>query len=130
MHRVATTHKSQQNAGYTLQELRKARRYPLSASVHFSWLDSDGKLQQSEGVSRDLGMRGIFVLATGAPSVGTYVELDAYLPATHPGKAQRLHAKGKVLRVEQQGRVTKGFAAEVLFQPEPREAVLAPAAVQ
>lgn len=102
-------------------ELRKAKRYQLNAPVLFSCQRSGGKLLVSEGVSRDISMRGIFVLAADAPAVGMYIELDAYLPASSgQGRTVKLHAEGRVLRVEAQGGPATGFAAEVFFQSEPQ----------
>ena len=114
-------------------ELRKARRYQLNAPVLFSCQRSGGKLQVSEGVSRDISMRGIFVLAADAPAVGAHIELDAYLPAVSgQGRTVKLHAEGRVLRVEVQGAPATGFAAEVSFQPEPEsgDTILSPTKIQ
>jgi hypothetical protein len=108
------------NGGSTVQEFRKVKRYKLSAPVLFLWERSDGKLQESQGVTRDISMRGIFVLTAKVPEVGAYIELDAYLPAvSERGKTAKLHAEGRVLRVEALG-ATTGFAAEAFFQTEPQ----------
>ena len=116
-----------------MPELRKAKRYQLSAPVLFLWERSDGKLQESEGVTRDISMRGIFVLTARVPEVGAYIELDAYLPAANGReKTVKLHGEGRVLRVEAQGARRMGFTAEVFFQPEPQseETVLGPTKIQ
>ena len=107
-------------SGATVQEFRKANRYQLSAPVLFTWQRSDGKFQASEGVTRDISMRGIFVLAAEVPEVGAYIEVDAHLPAlSGRGRTVKLHGGGRVLRVEKQLRPVGGFAAEVFFQSEP-----------
>lgn len=112
-------------------ESRKAKRFQLSAFVLFSWRRSDGTYQEAEGVTRDISMRGIFVLAANVPEMGANIELYAYLPAlSEQGKVTKLHADGRILRVEQQGATGKGFAAEGFFQLDPPDTDLAPTALQ
>ena len=138
MLRTANSDASQRNGGPTVHERRKAKRYQLSAPVFFSWERSDGKLQACEGVTRDICMRGIFVMAADVPEVGAYIELDAYMPAvsergrTMRGRTVKLHGEGRVLRVEAELRAGRGFAAEVFFQSEPQssDTVLGPLRTQ
>ena len=123
----------QRNDGSTVTDLRKANRYQLNAPVLFSCKRSHGKLHEAEGVTRDVSAKGIFVLGAEAPEVGAYIELDAFLPAVRGrGKTVKLHAEGRVLRVEELAGAGMGFAAEVLFQPEPQsgDTILSPTKIQ
>jgi hypothetical protein len=118
------------NGGVTVYEERKSNRYRLTVPVLFSWKDSHKSLQSSEGLTRDISMRGIFVLTADLPQEGACIELDAYLQTVGVrDKLVRLRAEGRVLRVEQRA-AGRGFAAEVFFQPEPAETVAIPRSIQ
>ena len=106
-------------------ELRKAKRYPLSAPALFMWAPKDGKPQSGQGVTRDINTAGIYVLTDAMPPIGARVQMEIVLPRladTSPG--MHLQGEGIVLRCES-GKATKsGFAASALFYPEATEAVL------
>ena len=77
-------------------ERRGATRFRLRLAVVFSWRDEHGIVQGSEGWSRDLSSRGIYVRAETVPPVGAAVEMNVFLP--EPGyqiRAAELHAKGQ-----------------------------------
>jgi hypothetical protein len=99
-------------------ELRKAKRYRLSAPAVFWWRDSGGILQERMGVTRDICSTGGFVLADAHPPGGAHVEVDVYFPLSDM-KIVQLHGDGKVVRLERQENVISGFAAELAFQTEP-----------
>ncbi len=107
-------------------ELRKSKRYPLSALAAFCWAGADGKLQERLGVTRDICVTGVAVVSDAAPPQGSAVELDVYFPAKAIGKAVQLHGEGKVTRVERQQETTIGFAAEVNFQTRPSSEAVFP----
>ena len=94
-------------------ERRGATRFRLRLAVVFSWRDEQGIVQGSEGWSRDLSSRGIYVRADMLPPVGTAVEMNVFLP--EPGyqiRAAELHAKGPVVRIDRHaGTQSSGFAA-------------------
>jgi hypothetical protein len=95
-------------------ERRTALRYPLRLPVVFSWQDDNGRLQGSDGYSRDLGSRGIYVQAEVAPPLGVSVEMNVFLPRPeHSSRPSEIHAIGRVVRSERQGSAPKGcgFAA-------------------
>src|SRR5271167_4431287 len=100
-----------------VMELRKAKRYRLEGPAHFSWEGLNGMLQEAEGATRDISLRGIFIFADLAPQPEAYVEVDVYLPSvTGSPKAVHLHGEGKVLRIEERRGAVQGFAADVVFQ--------------
>jgi len=93
-------------------ERRGATRFRLRLAVVFSWRDEHGIVQGSEGWSRDLSSRGIYVRAETVPPVGAAVEMNVFLP--EPGyqiRAAELHAKGRVVRVDRHADTQSGFAA-------------------
>jgi hypothetical protein len=117
----------------TVMKLRKPKRYRLEAPAHFSWEGMNGMLLEAEGATRDISLRGIFILADLAPQPEAYVEVDVYLPSvTGSPKAVHLHGEGKVLRVEKRTGVVQGFAADVVFQTDTSdgETILNPRKVQ
>jgi hypothetical protein len=100
-----------------VMELRKAKRYQLEAPAHFVWEGLNGMLQEAEGATRDISLRGIFIFADLTPQPESYVEVDVYLPSvTGSPRAVLLHGEGKVLRLEERSGAVQGFAAEVVFQ--------------
>src|ERR1700730_1846093 len=48
-------------------DLRKSRRYPLSAPAFFCWERSDGMLQDGKGETRDISTTGAFIVTDTAP---------------------------------------------------------------
>ena len=96
----------------SVMERRGATRFRLRLAVVFSWRDEHGIVQGSEGWSRDLSSRGIYVRAEMVPPVGAAVEMNVFLP--EPGyqiRAAELHAKGRVVRVDRHTSTQSGFAA-------------------
>jgi hypothetical protein len=82
-------------------ERRGAIRFRLRLVVAFSWKDEAGLVHGSEGQSRDLSGRGIFVHSDLIPPVGSYVEMNVLLPQLAPPKRPaELHAEGRVVRIE------------------------------
>jgi hypothetical protein len=100
-------------------ELRKTNRYALRARACLSW-EGTGGLEESEGLTRDISSRGVFISCEAVPPLGAHLELDVYLPSPSGSlSSAQLHGEGTVLRVEQETAAGKGFAAEVIFQTEP-----------
>jgi hypothetical protein len=105
-------------------ELRKAKRYQLSAPARFMWAPQDRKPQSGQGVTRDINASGVYVLTDELPAVGALVQLDILLPKLeNPGFGMSLAGEGVVLRVEPRGAQgagtsKAGFAASVQFYPE------------
>jgi len=100
-------------------ELRKARRYQLSASVFFWWENSNGVLQEGRGTTRDISATSAFVVTHTLPPTGVQLQVDVHLSSVEAGsKGAQLHGEGKVIRVERRNIHNEGFAAEVVFQAE------------
>lgn len=89
-------------------DLRQSKRYQLSASVRFSWEQSDGRTAHREAYTRDISASGVFVLTTEQLRKGTVVQLEVMLPSLRGQKRAGacLQTVGHVVRSE-----PKGFAA-------------------
>jgi hypothetical protein len=114
-------------------ELRKTRRYRLSAPAFYCWERADGTLQEAQGITRDISDRGVFIVARELPPVGKFVELDVHLPGgTGTARAAQLHGEGTVVRTSGPGAAASGFAAAVIFHPESSDTatVLGPEGIQ
>jgi hypothetical protein len=100
----------------TRMELRRSKRYGLSAPVVFWWTDSNGILQERTGTTRDICSTGSFVVSDTVPPPGAQVEIDVYLKAS--AKVVQLRGEGRVVRIEGQQQAASGFAAELAFETE------------
>jgi hypothetical protein len=93
---------------------RGATRYPLRLVVTFSWKDEIGVVRGSEGESRDINSRGVYVNSKLMPPLGSAVEMNVLLPQLASLKRQaELHAEGRVVRIDPtvSNSATSGFAA-------------------
>lgn len=111
-------------------ELRKAKRYRLTAPAIFLWAPHHGKPQSGEGAIRDINTFGVYVLTDSLPPVGARVQMEIVLPKiTNKGSGVHLQGEGVVLRTEPRGSQDAGsskggFAASVQFYPETMASVL------
>ena len=111
-------------------ELRKAKRYRLSAPALFVWAPQDGNPQSGQGVTRDINTFGVYVLTDALPPVGALVQMEVLLPKlTDPGVGMPLAWRRRSpSRRAHDSRGTKtseaGFAASVQFYPEATESAL------
>lgn len=106
-------------------ELRKTKRYRLSAPALFVWAPQDGKPKNGKGVTRDINTFGVYVLTDAVPPIGARVQMEIVLPRlvdSSPG--MRLQGEGIVLRCVNGDASKRGFAASAQFYPEATEAVL------
>jgi len=101
-------------------ELRRSRRFRLVVPVSFFWTGPDGSLQEEKAFVRDIGSAGVFITAEDLPPVGARLDVDVYLPLSEQsgGGGVQLHGEGTVVRIEQNGNNSAGFAAELVFQTE------------
>jgi PilZ domain len=92
-------------------EKRKVVRFQLGAPVIFRWGS-----QASLGRTRDISIKGVYVICDTLPPVGTALSLEVVLPPLEGNTMQRLHleARGKVIRVEAEEE-SSGFAATAPF---------------
>jgi PilZ domain len=97
----------------SISERRGSKRFRLRLAVVFSWRDTQGVVQSSEGSSCNISSRGIYVRTNLAPPVGTAVEMNVFLPQpAFDIRAAEIHAKGYVTRVDPGPLAqTYGFAA-------------------
>lgn len=98
---------------------RKSIRYPVNCPAMCRWAVSDARRQTSFGLTRDISVRGVFVLNNSSPPIGTPIELNIAIPNLS-GSSRGLHlvATGSVIRIDELGDHEKrGFAAAVEFDP-------------
>jgi PilZ domain len=85
----------------SVEERRGSKRFRLRLAVVFSWRDTQGIVQSSEGSSCNISSRGIYVRTKLAPPVGTAVEMNVFLPQLACDiRAAEIHAKGHVTRID------------------------------
>ena len=98
--------------------LRKAKRYPMSAAVAFCWDSGGGVSKEGQGTTLDISSCGVFVVTDVVPRAGDRLELEIDLrPNGRESRLVRFNGEGKVVRTITNGS-DSGFAAEVLFQTE------------
>lgn len=87
-------------------------RYRLQLPVIFTWRDSKGTKRKEGGFTRDIGVRGLYVVSSARPSVGTKLRLDILLPlaGNAPSPMARLQATASVAR-RGGSNEERGFAA-------------------
>jgi len=105
---------SRQNGGQSFHsvERRKQIRYRLDFPAIFSWESSQRSRLQGEGVTRDIGLEGVFIFTATYPPVETIIQLEVLLPPLTGARATiRIKGEARVLRVEPRREgVTGGFA--------------------
>jgi len=105
-------------------ERRRAPRFKLTDPVQYWWLAPSGSVQACQGMTQDIGIGGVMVVARRCPPKGVRVQMTIHV-ARHDGveSALTLHGEGIVVRVET-GKATKpsqrskGFAALMHFYSE------------
>lgn len=93
---------------------RRTARFRLRLVVALSWKDNAGIVSGTEGHSRDINSRGIYVQSELSPPLGAYVEMNVFLPQLGPPtRPVELHAEGRVVRIDPTISPTQlgGFAA-------------------
>lgn len=107
-------------------ELRRAKRYQLSAPTFFLWAPQHKKPESGHGVTRDINTFGVYVLTDSLPPVGALLQMEILLPKLMAtGFGMLLHGEGIVLRTDSHstegiGALGRGFAASVQFCPNQR----------
>jgi hypothetical protein len=85
----------------TFRDLRATIRYALRARVVFAWYDDSGQRHESQGLTRDLGHKGTYIVARERPPAGSAVELRIFLPLkADQTRALQIEAESYVVRVE------------------------------
>lgn len=110
---LQNTSANSQPAPKAAQDARRAVRYSLRANAVFDWLDERGIKRRARGYTRDISVRGAYLIATQCPPRGISVSISVYLPAQPDERSFiRVKAQGRVLRVDPAGRIgaEAGFA--------------------
>ena len=97
-------------------ERRKSSRFRLQLPVLTQWTDEEGRVQFGGGFTRDVCLRGVFVISSKLPPQASMIAVTVVLPnARHGSQELRLHSIGSVVRVEQ-GSPTAGYAISCDFK--------------
>jgi hypothetical protein len=102
-------------------QLRSAVRFPIKASVVFTWQGAGGPLR-GEGVTRDISRTGVYVHTPTSPPLAVAVQMEILLPPIEPqGKAMKVLSEGPVIRVEHPSvnEALGGFAVFTLLKVAP-----------
>jgi len=85
----------------TLVQLREAVRYPVRASVLFSWDEARGIHLEGTGVTRDMSIKGVFVYSMVLPPKNASVDMEvAFPPLRENAPPVRIHVRGRIVRTE------------------------------
>ena len=85
----------------TLVQLREAVRYPVRASVLFSWDEERGVHLEGTGVTRDMSIKGVFVYSMVLPPKNASVDMEvAFPPLRENAPPVRIHVRGRIVRTE------------------------------
>jgi hypothetical protein len=79
----------------------------------FFWKNARDTQHEGIGLTRDIGVRGVFVFTTSPPPLESDIKLNAYvLPGRRLAPPLRMHLRGRVVRVETAcgGKLGAGFA--------------------
>lgn len=82
-----------------LAEQRRSKRYDLGALVSFFWKE-EGNHHLGAGFMRDVSIRGVFVVTSTLPPIGTAVRLEICFESSLTDSPLVILAKGQVCRVE------------------------------
>jgi hypothetical protein len=106
-------------------ELRKSKRYRLTAPAVIMWAPQNGIPQSGRGVTRDINTFGVYIQTDAMPPIGALLQMEIVLPKmADSGPGMRLHGEGVVLRCDYGVAHGCGFAASAQFYPETADVVL------
>jgi hypothetical protein len=79
---------------------RRTARFNISAPVVFRWKDRGGRSEKGDGLTRDIGIGGMFIVTSGPfPPENAHIRCEASLPSLDPNRTQwRIRVLGKVQR--------------------------------
>lgn len=100
-------------AGEQRKERRKHVRYHVRVPVLFTWKKRGGAVFRCEGITRDISLRGAYVLSAICPPVDTFIEIRIILPRTLLAPNLLIAGKLRIQRVESSRKKKKstGFSA-------------------
>ena len=92
---------------------RKYMRYQLGVPVMFFWKDARDTQHEGVGLTRDVSVRGAYIIATSPPPLKSTIKLKAFLPqGSQAVPPLRIQGRGQVVRREaaRGGKPRAGFA--------------------
>jgi hypothetical protein len=95
------------------KERRKHVRYPVRLPVFFSWKKRGSAVIACEGITRDISLRGAYVLSANCLPVDTVIEMEILLPRSLRKPNLLIVGKVRIQRVERASRkkLGTGFSA-------------------
>jgi hypothetical protein len=94
---------------------RRSPRFRLRLPVLTQWTDHQGQVRYGGGFSRDISVRGVFVLSSEPPPISTMVTVTVAIPNLRADLQElQLHFVGSIVRVANVGAVA-GYAIECDF---------------
>lgn len=96
---------------------RRRARFNISAPVVFRWKDRGGTFEKGDGVTRDIGIGGMFIVTSGPfPPENASIRCEASLPSPDPNHTKwRLRISGKVQRASARPENSeRGFAVRTV----------------
>jgi hypothetical protein len=87
--------------GETTADARRQIRFPLRASVSFTWFSNQGRPCEAKGNSRNIGEGGAYIISRSCPAVGDQIILVfRFLRMPVFARFQKLEMSGLVVRAE------------------------------
>ena len=79
---------------------RRRARFNISAPVVFRWKGSAGNSESGDGMTRDIGIGGMFIVTSGPfPPENASIRCEASLPSVDPNRTKwHLRVSGRVQR--------------------------------
>ena len=94
-------------------ERRKNVRYQLSANAVFTWKGAGRASLRAEGLTRDIGPLGAFIISSSCPPVASAVQVDIFIFLSGSRSAVptiRIRAEAEVIRIDYtESRAISGF---------------------
>jgi hypothetical protein len=88
----------------------------MRVPVLAQWNDHAGDVRDVSGISRDISVRGVFVMSSVQPPESAKVMVEVIIPSlTQAGKETHLSSDGRVVRVEEGGGAL-GYAVHCDFR--------------
>jgi len=96
-------------------ERRRASRFQLRLPVVTHWTNDVGQMRYGGGFTKDICLRGVFVVCSEPPPKGTIIAVAVAVPSVRSGSQElQMQTVGTVVRVEQGGS-TIGYAIDCEF---------------
>ena len=83
----------------TIDERRRALRFPLPLPLEVKWRENSGEIQKPATI-RDISAHGVYFLIDRSLQPESKVELYLRLPGEGPAEGVLVHCVGRIARVE------------------------------